>query len=711
MIQKKPYFLLAGLVSLVYANVYLNSFHFDDVTAILEKPWIKGLDKIPMFIFSFAQRPLVILSFNLNYYLSEFGVWSYHLFNIGFHTIAVCLIYRLVLELNIISKNSDPLLNPRNGFFAATLFALHPLNTQAVTYISSRSSIMATCFYLAATIFFLRGLGTINDALPKTVKSSSKNIIRTIPFILSFICLFFGILCKEIVATFPVIAFSAHFLFISRNSFFDWIRQNLKAICGVTLFLFLILIGILFLQVFIHDTFEELDKKSIFNRIRTLFQFAKMFPDSFNWKTYLLTQTYVIPFEYFWKFFFPLNLSIDIDFPLISDWTRVSSFIGVIFLSFYLWIGFKVSSILIRFGMIWGLITFLPTSSFIPLFDIAVEHRTYLPLAGFSLALAAIISILGSTVADWFRKKFPDKTSYKFLGLIFPIVIIFCFGVLTIKRNQVWKDEVSLWNDAKIKAPKIVRPYNNLGEAYDKLGNFTSAIDEFKAALSLNPNYVFALSNLGNIYGKLKNYPESIKYFKKAIAVKPDYAPANYNLGKALHVLGKPQEARKYYQKAVTTNSYFAEAIFNLAHIETQLGLYEDSIENYKKFIELQPKLDKAYLGLGRALLGAKKNAKAIESFKKAVNLNPSSLSANINLATAHLNLGNLDDSILIFNKILKRFPKIAGIHKNLGLIYYQHKKNPSKAIHHFKESLKLDKNQPQAAQIRSIISELEERN
>ncbi len=686
MIQKKPYLLLAGLVSVVYANVYLNSFHFDDLTAILQKPWIRGLDKIPMFLFSFLQRPLVILSFNLNYYFSEFQVWSYHLCNIAFHTIAVWLVYRLALELSAFSENSDPLLNRRNGFLSAALFALHPLNTQAVTYISSRSSIMATCFYLAAAIFFLNGLNARNITSQKNKVSENKEIKHIAPFVFSLICLFLGILCKEIIVTFPAIAFLAHFLFVSRYSISDWIRQNFRVICVVALCLIFILAGIL------------LFKKTI----------LRMYPSTFTWQTYFLTQTFVIPFEYFWKFFFPFNLSIDIDFPLISDWTRISSFFGFAILGLYLWVCFTVSSKIICFGMLWGLITFLPTSSLVPLFDIVVEHRTYLPLAGFSLAMGAIISCFSKAACDLFREKFSGKINYKFSTVIFSIIILICFGALTTKRNKVWKDEISLWTDAKVKAPKIVRPYNNVGEAYDKLGNYSAAINEFKAALSLNPNYVFALSNLGNVYGKLKNYPESAKYFRKAITIKPNYAPANYNLGKVLHIMGQPDQAREYYQKAIDANSYFAEAIFNLAHLETQLGLFDDSIKNYRRFIELQPRLDKAYLGLGRAFLGAKEGAKAIEAFQKAVELNPSSLSANVNLATAYLNLGNIDDSVSIFNRILKRFPKIAGIHKNLGLIYYQHKKNPQKAIYHFRESLKLDEDQPQANQIRSIISELE---
>ena len=90
-----PKLILITVIGLVYGNTFLNAFHFDDFPSILEKPWIRGLDKIPQFLFSFFQRPLVILSFNINYAISEFGVWSYHLFNIMFHVLATLLVYQL----------------------------------------------------------------------------------------------------------------------------------------------------------------------------------------------------------------------------------------------------------------------------------------------------------------------------------------------------------------------------------------------------------------------------------------------------------------------------------------------------------------------------------------------------------------------------------------------------------------------------------------
>jgi len=149
--MKTPYhyLVLTLLVCVAYGNTLQHSFHFDDISSILEKPWIRGLDKIPDFIFSYSQRPLVILSFNINYAISGFKEWSYHVFNISFHLIVVFLVYQSVkLILFHISQKNKSIVNESNQIplLAALIFAVHPLNTQAVTYISSRSSIMATMF-------------------------------------------------------------------------------------------------------------------------------------------------------------------------------------------------------------------------------------------------------------------------------------------------------------------------------------------------------------------------------------------------------------------------------------------------------------------------------------------------------------------------------------------------------------------------------------
>ena len=187
----------------------------------------------------------------------------------------------------------------------------------------------------------------------------------------------------------------------------------------------------------------------------------------------------------------------------------------------------------------------------------------------------------------------PVRGFIKFSNMGFPLVwtsavsILIFFSAGVVNRNAVWKDEVSLWADAKKKSPNLVRPYNNLGEAFDRQGKYDLAIKEFEAAVQLSPGYSFALNNLGNVYGKKKNYPKAIHYFEKALAQKPDYAPAHYNLARALHLVGKPQDALGSYRKAVRFNPYFEQAFYNLANLALQSGLVDESVQNFLRFLEI----------------------------------------------------------------------------------------------------------------------------
>lgn len=679
-----PYILLTVLVFLGYGNTFLNSFHFDDIHSILQSPWIRGLDKIPQFIFSFSHRPLLILTFNVNYAISEFNVWSYHLFNILLHLGVTLLVYRLALLIGA-SRGTDP---GSKGvpFLAALIFALHPLNTQSVTYLSSRSSVLATLFYLLTLILLFQGVLRRQTAVcqggfqirPDTGASVTVGWRTYCWYFLALVCLVCGALSKEIIMTFPAMAFLFHFYFISADSFGRWLnKQKMK----------ILLVGVLLGAGIL---FKYLSQGG----------FLPTSPTSFSAASYFLTQTFVIPL-YFWKMFFPINLSIDIHFPLFTDWSRFLSYGGLATLSVYVATLALVSRAqpLVGFGMAWTLITLLPESSFVPLLDVAVEHRTYLPLVGFSIFSASfsywligrLRGVPGALFATW--------------GGIVLVLLFFAAGL--VDRNAVWKDELTLWADASRKAPRLIRPYNNLGEAYDKLELYDKAIAEFKATLRINPNYVFGLSNLGNIYGKKEEYKKAAAYFEKALAVKPDYAPAHYNLAKALHKLGEPEKALEHYRNAIRDNPYFEEAYYNLAYLAFDMKLYDESIRNFLHFLGGQPKHVRAHFGLGNAYLHNRQYDLALTEYQKAIAIDPAYIFPYINTATIHMQTGEIDSAIADYNKILSLQANIAGVHKNLGLIYAQYKHDPQKALFHFEESLRLEPNQPEAAILQNSITQL----
>ena len=255
------------------------------------------------------------------------------------------------------------------------------------------------------------------------------------------------------------------------------------------------------------------------------------------------------------------------------------------------------------------------------------------------------------------------------------------FLIGTRERNKIWKDEVSLWTDAKLKAPYNPRSYNNLGEAYDKLGDYDQAIKEFEAALSLNPNYFYALSNLGNIYGKKKEYSKAIGYIEKALRQIPKskplhllgkYAPAQYNLAKALHMLGQPEKAADSYRLAIKYKYYFEEAIFNLGFLALELKNFIEAVENFKKFLEMQPKNPKAHFGLGisHAMIGKQEEAK--QNYENAIVYDPEFLSPYIHLANLHMANGETVEAKKLLKIVLLKERDLAGVYKNMGLIFYR---------------------------------------
>jgi tetratricopeptide (TPR) repeat protein len=570
---------------------------------------------------------------------------------------------------------------------AASIFAVHPLNTQAVTYISSRSSIMATIIYLVTIILFFEGLYKKVDQETKT------NYVFVVGAAISF---GIGFLCKLIVVSLPAILFAYHYYFISNHNLETWLKRQRKWILGVG--------GLLFTTFLLKKIYGDgLLRASIV--------------DVTTWD-YFRTQLGVIPLEYFRKMFFPFNLTIDTNFQVVKHWGSLVAIGGLIILGVFSVVWIKLSQVKKQskkygpeaFGLIWILITLSPTSSFIPLLDMAAEHRTYLPLVGFSIFLSSLLIRLKSFITKSIEVGTSDICSNKKMlrvsvALILLTLVSFLVG--TRERNKAWKDEVSLWADAKQKAPFLIRPYNNLGEAYDKIGKYDLAIEEFEAALRLNPNYFFALSNLGNIYGKKKEYGQAISYTQKALQQKSDYAPGHYNLAKALHLTGNPDKAMSSYRLAIKYNPYFEEAFFNLGFLAIERKQFEEAIDNFKSFIKMQPRHPKAHFGLATSYAMMGKQEEAKQHYENAIAYDPGFLSPYINLANLHMTTGNTMEAKNLLKMVLLKNPNLAGVHKNLGLILMQ-EKDMNNASEHFREYLRL---MPMASDALAIKSFLQNKN
>jgi len=257
----------------------------------------------------------------------------------------------------------------RMPLYASLIFIAHPIQTQAVTYIVSRSSVLATTFYLLALLLFIKGF--------RSNPTNSRNS-RNLYFIGAFLSSCLGMGTKQESATLPLMLLIYDFYFVSKG---DW--KVLKGHYKVHLAMFSTLAIVLYLS---------------FSGLQTYisFDYAKGVPmpqegpiTSFQ---YFLTQLHVIPY-YIKLLFIPTNLNLDYDWPITRN-IDLPTVLFFVLLTFIVIVAIKLYSKarLISFGIIWFFVTLSVTSSFVVIYDVIFEHRLYLPSIGFAIVIAFLIS-------------------------------------------------------------------------------------------------------------------------------------------------------------------------------------------------------------------------------------------------------------------------------------------------------------------------------
>ena len=191
---------------------------------------------------------------------------------------------------------------------------------------------------------------------------------------------------------------------------------------------------------------------------------------------------------------------------------------------------------LLKLGTIWIIVTLAPTSSIMPLNDLAVEHRLYLPMA---LGFCPIFVLTVSSIQNPFQKN------------SFLIFILICLSLLTISRNQLWIDDLSLWQDASKKNIWSGRPWSNLGKAYYEKNELELAKQYFQKSLSMTPQIENSHYNLANVFMDLNRLVDAEKEYKKALEIRPRYEEALLGLGSTYNQTGRYQKAILAYKQAI----------------------------------------------------------------------------------------------------------------------------------------------------------------
>lgn len=537
----QPFFQLTIVIILgliCYSTTFDVPFQFDDRLYVIENPLIKDIrfyiepstaaqynNAIYADFYHFYRTRFVgYLSLAVNYAIHGLDVRGYHVFNLTIHIINAALVYLLVLitmqtpdrNENEVSDDSRHL----TAFLSAIFFVSHPVETQAVTYISQRFTSLATLFYILALLLFLlaRKAACAEPQLTGSPKGRTAAAKSAAIYCCSIVAAILAMKTKEIAFTLPFVIALYDFVF-----FKDTKRRRLIFLMPFALTLLIIPFSVLSIG---RSAGEMVGEIGAATRSHTFLPRLD----------YLVTEMRVIV-TYLRLIFLPVSQNLDYDYPLSHSFLDRNVLLSMIMLvaiiacAIYLLIHTRRSPgansmRTISIGIFWFFITLSVESSLIPIEDVIFEHRLYLPSVG---AFMSISSTLMLFIGKTGRQQFTIQR--RMVSLTAILAVILCYA--TYERNKVWQDPIALWEDVTTKSPNKSRGFNNLGFYLYKENRFEQALSAFKRSLALNPNYPNGYCNVGAVYLARGDIEAAIQYFNRAILLKPDDGLFHYNLGKA----------------------------------------------------------------------------------------------------------------------------------------------------------------------------------
>lgn len=544
-------FTLVALCLTTYCRILDVPFVFDDYAYIKDNPFIRDFGNffhrqaalktfaanphvITDTLNSFLTRPLSYLTFSINYHIHGVTIAGYHLVNIIIHTLNVITVYllirvtvRLFLEKNTFPADETIIQDSRKtAFITAALFAVHPLMTNSVTYVTQRMTSLVTLLYLASILLY---------AYHRDCRQRSK---KNTLYILSIILCCAAMLAKESSFTLPLMIL-LYELFFLRGS----IKQRLIKLIPFWAAMTIVPYNVIMLQ------YPE--KSQVGGWLASSLNVVN-FSHVSSWE-YLLTQFRAVAF-YLKLLLLPLRLSLEHDFRVSHSLGDTDVLLSLALHLSLIWYGCYLMRTsknrgkhalvdgLAGFGIIWFYIALMVESSIIPMDVMAVEYRTYLPSFGLFLFMVCLVNKI-------FDKFFVngDGLNPDYLLWIPVICLMMC---LTVMKNEVWRKPDELWKQTILMYPKLDKPYSNLADYYVRKGELTDAINVYKRSfneIQYKPGLHY---ELGNIYILSKDYELAIAEMVQAIIMKPDMKEAYDGLIKACIFTGRYAQANEAFNTA-----------------------------------------------------------------------------------------------------------------------------------------------------------------
>jgi tetratricopeptide (TPR) repeat protein len=597
-LKRYQHLLIIGAILLLAFLIYSNTLHngfvdFDDPENITENTSIRAITW-PNIVYyfttsiQFTYSPLVFLSFAVDYMFGKLNPSVYHFTSMLYHLFNIVLVYILFMTLTRRWTVSA---------FIATLFAIHPVNVDGITWLATRSNVMYTFFYLGALLLYTYYIQS-NFKLKYLLWSAFL-------FLLS-------VLCKAPALVLVVVLFLWDYYYgrpwriVKRNhSEWNWKLIYEKIPFGI--------VALFTAYLTFHFRADIGTNPHHYNLLDQFIVFCHSMTSYLN--------NVLLPFHLSYAYAYP---------PKDNGFLPYYYYLAPFILCLVPWVllKLKISKKVIFIGLAFFLVNIFLSQAVILMDNFKAHRYAYLPYIGLYFILADFNGQMLNSVSGW-RSKI--KSAWKVVMVVFVLI----FSILTYSRNNLWKDSMTIFNDTIRKEPNIPYTYITRGLTKYKNNDHAGALKDFERAAALEPDSYLAYYYKGKAKVGLKDYQGALNDFSKALEIKNDYSDIyyerailkeelkNYEAALAdydLSIKYKPEFSGAYnnrgnlkwnlkdlqgamadYTLAIQYDAYFPEAYNNRASLKYELKDYQGAVADYSKAIEVKPDYAEAYYNRGLA--------------------------------------------------------------------------------------------------------------
>ncbi len=591
---------LGAAVLLVYYPAARGPFVFDDAGTIVDNPSIRQLwplvgdEESPGSLnaprtTAVHGRPLVNLSLALNYHFGELDPFGYRIVNMVVHFLSAVLLWVIVartLRLDFFRGRFERVADLLS-FAAALVWALHPVNTESVVYVTQRTELMRGLFYLATLYASMR------------YWNADRRATRTAWLLVASAACLSGMLCKEMMASAPAMV-----LLYERTFVAGTFRRALKRSWPLYVGLALAWLPVVALNL---------------SGPRTPASGFGLGVAAHEW---WFTQAKLLYF-YLKLAVWPWPLVIHYEVPYLTSvaeawpWLLLTGLLGigtVMLVWRHSCVGFAAT---------WFFAVLSPTL-LIPLVnEIAAERRMYVPLTAI-VALLIVGGYVGLQYA-WRlagQRAKPESVRRGPLAafVVATIAVAITFGSVSSRRLAAFGDELTLWQDAVVYQPHDPMVQFNLGTLLAEAGHLPRAIVHLEEAVRLDPDLSQAHYNLAHAFEESMRPQDAVDHYREAARLQPDNGAAHYNLARLLERGGQTQEATERYRQAVVAQPDFPAAHTNLGVLLLTAGQTQEAIESFETALGQQEDAGNL-INLAMAYSQASRTAEAIALAERSLEL------------------------------------------------------------------------------------------